>query len=123
MDEPKKDKKPSAPKPPKKTVHVDFIPAEHERVKAAAASVGLPVTSFVRQQALHGKTKGYNMKPLLDHASQLGAVIQSVRKIVDEPNRDRWMYEADLDRIETLLYEIAQQEKDLHEMLMRRLKK
>lgn len=117
------EQKNTKPRVPKKSVHLDFTPEEYEAILQKADSVGLTVTAFVRKQALEGKVKGYNMKPLADHAIKLGEVLNAIQSITRDPHRDRWMYEADLELIGDLTRALLEEEKALHEKMARRLKR
>ena len=110
-------------KPVKHSVHIDFTPEEYQALDERAKEVGLSVTAFVRSQSLTGKTKGYNMTPLLKHSTELGEVVREVRKMIGERNPDRWKYEADIERMETMLQELVESERTLCSTMSRRLKR
>ena len=111
------------PKQAKHSVHIDFTPEEYDELKGKAEKVGLSVTAFIRTQALTGKTKGYNMAPLSEHSIVLGEVVREVKQMARKRDPNRWKYEADIERIETMLQDLVESEKVLCSTMTRRLKR
>ena len=107
----------------KHSVHIDFTPEEYEVLKGKAENVGLSVTAFIRNQALTGKTKGYNMAPLSEHSIVMGEVVKEVKQMIRKRNPNRWKYEADIERLETMLQELVESEQMLCSTMARRLKR
>ncbi len=104
-------------------VHVSFSQKEISRIDRKASSVGLTRTAYVRQMALEGKVKGYNLKPFLVHAEAIGEVVAAVRDMIAKEHPDRWAYEADIEKIQEQLQELIESEKNLDEKMTRRLKR
>ena len=108
--------------PPVK-VHVSFTPKEIASIDRKAAAVGLHRPAYVRQMALEGKVKGYNLKPLLTHSEAIGEVVAAVRDMIAKEHPDRWAYEADHEKLQAQLAELIEGEKKLNEIMARRLKR
>lgn len=106
-----------------KTVHVEFKPEELTQLDRKANSVGLSRVAYVRQMALTGKSKGYNLEPMMAHSEALGEVAAAVRDMIAKDHPDRWAYEADIERIEDLLSQLIESEQSLVSDLTRRLKR
>lgn len=104
-----------------RTVHIKFSPEEVSRLKRRADDVGIQFPTFVRQMALTGKVKGYNLKPIREHTEAVGEVAAAVRDMVALPHPDRWAYEADIERIEDLLKQLLDSEQALISVMTRRL--
>ncbi len=104
-------------------VHVSFSQKEISRIDRKASSVGLTRTAYVRQMALEGKVKGYNLKPFLVHSEAIGEVAAAVRDMIAKEHPDRWAYEADLEKLQEQLAEIIESEQSLIADMTRRLKR
>lgn len=105
------------------TVHVSFSPKEISQLDRKASAVGLSRKAYVRQMALTGKVKGYNLSPILAHAEAVGELAAAVRDMLAKDHPDRWAYEADIERCEDLLRQILESEQSLVADMTRRLKR
>ena len=108
---------------PAQTVHVSFGQKELSQIERKAAAVGLSRSAYVREMALTGKVKGYNLKSLQSHAEAVGEVAAAVRDMIAKDHPDRWAYEADIERIEDLLQQLVESEAALISDMTRRLKR
>lgn len=106
---------------PRITRHVSFSPKEDSDLRERAAKVGMEVVPFIKQQALHGKAKGFRLAPLTKHEEDIGEIVKAVREVAAQPHEDRWLYEADLEAIDDKLAELIEIEKDILELLRRRM--
>lgn len=106
-----------------RNVHVSFTAEEISQVEKKANSAGMKVPSYVRQMALTGKVKGYDLTPFQGHTEAIGEVAAAVRDMIALPHPDRWAYEADIERIEDLLVRLVESEQDLIAAMTRRLKR
>lgn len=108
-----------------KVVHVGYSPEEYTQLMMQADAADMKLGPFVRKLSLNSKVviKKYNMQPLIDHTTELGSITSTVQRILGTPHPDRWKYESDIESIRTLLEKLIQQEKDLREAMMRRLKR
>lgn len=106
-----------------RTVHISFSPEELSKIDRKADGVGLSRSAYIRQMALTGKVKGYNLKPVESHAEAVGEVAAAVREMLALPHPDRWAYEADIERIEDLLRQLIESEAARISDMTRRLKR
>lgn len=106
-----------------RNVHVSFTDEEITSVEKRASSAGMKIPSYVRQMALTGKVKGYDLTPFQKHTEAMGDVLAAVRDMLALPHPDRWAYEADIESIEDLLAHLAESEQDLIATMTRRLKR
>lgn len=107
---------------PRITRHVSFTQKENDALCKRAATVGMEVVPFIKQEALHGVAKGYPLAPLTRHEAAIGEIVKAVREATDRPHPDRWLYEADLEAIDDKLAELLQIEQTILELLRRRMK-
>lgn len=106
---------------PPTVVRLSFQPRDMSRIDFKADSIGLSRTAYIRRMALEGKVKGYNLKPIREHTVAVGEVAAAVRDMLALPHPDRWAYEADIERIESLLQDLIGTEKKLLATMTRRL--
>lgn len=99
------------------THHVQFSDKDEEKVRAKAEKAGLPITAYIRLSALKSRVQGapppIDLSPVLAHTETLDEILTRVRAITNTPNKDRLLYEADLELIERLLTELARSETEL----------
>lgn len=82
----------------------------------------MPVSSFIKRQALSGSVKTLNLSPLSDHIESIGRIAYDVHGIASAPYVDRWLYQADLEQIEGQLDALLAIEKDIQEQIRRRMR-
>lgn len=104
------------------TRHISFTAQENAILESRAAKVGMEVAPFIKQEALHGTVKGYPLAALTRHEVDIGNILHAVREVADRPHAARWLYQADLEAIDDKLEELLAIEKDILELLRRRLK-
>lgn len=104
------------------TRHISFTADENAALEKRAARVGMEVAPFIKKEALEGKVKGYPLAALSRHEQDIGDILHAVREAADRPHPDRWLYQADLEAIDDKLAELLEIEKDILELLRRRLK-
>ena len=105
------------------THHVQFSVKDEEKIRAKAEKAGLPITAYIRLSALKSRVQGapppINLSPILAHTEKLDEVLALIRAISNTPNKDRLLYEADLELIERLLTELSRSELELVEKIGR----
>lgn len=106
---------------PRITRHISYTAKENNDLEKRAAKVGMEVVPFIKQESLHGKVQGFALAPLHRHEDDIAAIVQAVRDVADHPHQDRWMYEADLEAIDDKLAELVAIEKDILDLLRRKL--
>lgn len=107
---------------PRVTRHVSFTQKENSDLCRRAAKAGMEVVPFIKQEALHGTVKGFPLAALTRHENDIGEIVKAVREAAGRPHPDRWLYEADLEAIDDKLSELLEIEKDILDLLRRRLK-
>lgn len=99
------------------THHVQFNAKDEATVRAKAEKAGLPITAYIRLSAVKSRVQGapspIDLSPVLAHTEKLDAILAQVRAITNAPNKERLLYEADLELIERLLTELARSESEL----------
>jgi len=103
------------------THHIQFSPEDEKKVRAKAEKAGLTVTAYIKSRALNSRVsrKPIRLYPIVDHIETLDKVVEEIRKITTNPHKDRWLYEADLERIDRKLDELLQTEQELVEKIWR----
>ena len=107
---------------PRKTRHISFTQLEDEAIRKRAYEVGMEVAPFIKHEALYGAVKGFPLAALARHEKDIGDIVHAVREAADRPHTDRWLYQADLEAIDDKLDELLEIEKNILELLRRRLK-
>lgn len=100
------------------SIRINFTAAEEEQIKKKADRVGLPMTEYIRQQALNGSVRGYNVEPVLKHTKVMGDMAKDIRALTSTPHPDRWI----LERIEDLLIDLQKTESDLLSLMRRKMR-
>jgi len=101
---------------------ISLSPQENQTLQKRAESAGMPVSPFIKRQALSGSVKVLNLPPLSNHADVIGKIAHDVRIIVSTPHPDRWLYQADLEKIEDSLDSLLIVEKNIQEEIRHRMK-
>lgn len=102
-------------------IHLSFTESELAQVKTRAASVGMKVVPFIKQEALCGSVRGFRLVPLTQHANAIGTIAQDIRGFISSPHPDRWLYEHDLECIEDKLDTLIKIEMDIQTRVRRRM--
>lgn len=104
------------------TRQISLSPQEDQLVPTRADRAGMPVSSFIKRQALSGSVKTLNLSSLSDHIDSIGRIACDVHGIASAPHVDRWLYQADLEKIEGHLENLLTIEKDIQEQIRRRIR-
>ena len=104
------------------TRQISLSPQEDLALQKRANSAGMPVSSFIKRQALSGSVKALNLAPLSDHVDEIGRIARDIRVIASTPHSDRWLYQADWEQIEDQLNALLAIEKDIQEQIRRRMR-
>lgn len=106
---------------PRTIIHLSFTPQEMELLSNRSARAGMAVTPFIKREALYGIVRGFQLRPLTEHAIAIGEIVQDVRTMITSPHPDRWLYEYDLECIEDKLNTLLEIEIDIQKRVRRRL--
>ena len=103
------------------THHIQFSPEDEKKIRDKAEQAGMTVTAYIKSKALNSRArrKPIRIYPIVDHIEALDKVVEEIRKITTNPHKDRWLYEADLERIDRKLDELLQTEQELAEKIWR----
>ena len=104
------------------TRQISLSSQEDQVIQKRADSAGMPVSSFIKQQALSGSVKTLNLSPLSDHTESIGRIACDVHGIASAPHVDRWLYQADLEKIEGQLDALLTIETDIQQQIRRRIR-
>ena len=103
------------------TRHISFTAEENQIIQERAHSVGMEITPFIKQEALHGMAKGFQLCALTQHTIAIAEIAQDIHRVVHTPHPDRWLYQADLERIEDKLDNLLEIEAAILTRLRRRM--
>ena len=101
-------------------IRLSFTPQEMEILSKRAARVGMTIPPFIKREALYGIVRGFQLRPLTDHAIAIGEIVQDIRTMITSPHPDRWLYEYDLECIEDKLNTLLEIETDIQKRVRRR---
>jgi len=101
---------------------ISFSPQEDQVIQNRARSAGMSISSFLKRQVLSGSVKTFNLDPLSNHVETIGRIAHDVQIIASMPHPDRWLYQADWEKIEDQLDTLLTLEKDIQEQIRRRIK-
>lgn len=102
------------------TRHVYFSPKENGQIETWAWQAGMEIVPYIRHMALHGIVRSVDLSAVRKHGEQIGEVLRAVRQFTEAPHPDRWLYEADLERLEDKLTELVALETAILQSLQER---
>ncbi len=117
----KKSKK-SAPAKKMITRHIYFTPDEDRTLRKRAAALTMQLTTYIKQQSLHGKVNGISFEDLTAHEAAIGEILHTIQEFTTRPHPDRWLYQADLEAIEDQLNAIRDIELQILHLLCKHIK-
>ena len=100
---------------------IRFSKEDHELLQSRAAKAGMTLSAYVRACALHSEIKSVDFPVLTQHAVAVGDAVYAIRTACSSPHPDRWLYQADLERIEEKLDNLIIIETDIQNQLRRKL--
>ena len=82
----------------------------------------MTVTSFIKRAALSNTIKILDMPVLSQHIVSIGEIANGIHAATSLSHPDRWLYQADLERIEDKLDQLIAIETDIQESIRRKMK-
>ena len=95
---------------------------EDQRLRKRAESAGMTVTAFIKRAALSNTIKILDMPIISQHVIAIGTIANDIHAATSFPHPDRWLYQADLERIEDTLDQLIAIESDIQESIRRKMK-
>ena len=113
---------PAAPNSSYSTHRIRLSEQEDLQLRERAAGAGMSITAFVKRAALSGPIKVLEFSSLSQHSLAIGEIAHDIHEAVASSHPDRWLYQADLERIEDKLNELIQIECSIQTQIRRRIK-
>ena len=95
---------------------------ENIRLKNRAEKAGMSVSSFIKRAALSAPIKVLTLSALTQHALAIGEIARDIQTAITVPHPDRWLYQADLERIEDKLEQLLAIETDIQTSLRKNMR-
>lgn len=95
---------------------------EDQIVREKASTAGMSVSSFIKRAALSKTIKVFDIPILSQHIVSIGGIAHDIHVAISLPHQDRWLYQADLERIEDKLDQLLAIETDIQTSLRKNMR-
>ena len=100
--------------------HITFSEGDDARIRQRAATICMPVASYIRREALDGIIKVYDTTTLYNHTMAVNEIANSIRECISRAN-NRILYESDIEQIEDAVSELLKTEQSLLSLIRQEL--